>query len=147
MKSVYWLVLASSTQSYIYEVEKLDYKLVKSLSHTDSRLKNVDLDSDGEGKYRSDTSGQGQYQAHTTSHEMQHKRFAQEIAAYLDKGRVDHQYQSLIICAEPHFYGLIESSIPKTVHTLIKKAIQKDYIPLSESERNNVIKGIIQDNH
>ena len=147
MKSVHWLVLASSTHSYIYEVEKQDYKLVKSLSHADSRLKTVDLDSDSEGKYRSDTSGQGQYQAHTTSHEKEHQIFAHEIAAYLEKGRVDHQYQSLIICAEPHFYGLIESSIPKTVQTLIKKAIQKDYIPLSESERNHVIKAIILDNH
>lgn len=146
MKSVNWLVLASSTQSLIYEVDKREYKLVKNMTHEDSRLKAVDLVSDKEGNYMSGNTGHGKYQPATDSHQREHQRFAQEVAAYLDKGRVDHQYNGLIICAEPHFYGLIEGSIPKTVQSLVKKAIHKDYIPLPEAQRNQVIEGIIEEN-
>lgn len=144
MKLNIWLVIANTVEAKIYDVEtRHQFKLIKELSHNASRFKTSELVSDRPGHYQSGLSGHGQFISPTDAHKDEHCQFAKEIAKFLDQERKNHQYESLIICMEPHFHGLLNSAMNGSVQSCVKKHIRKDYIPLPENKLNQTIAGII----
>ncbi len=137
-----WLVIANSTKAQIHKIEQHKATLIETLNHPESRLKSGELTSDEAGHYKSSNGAHGQYQPPSDAHEKEQEYFANEIAKFLEKGRQKNRYGTLIICAAPHFHGLINQAISDPVKLLIKKSIKKDYIPLPANELNEVIEKI-----
>jgi protein required for attachment to host cells len=148
---VTWLVIANSTSASIYDITKPEYpgaqhdshyKLVTELSHEKSRLKTSELVDDKPGHYQGSGSSRGAYSSHTDAHENEIQFFAKDIAHYLETAREKNSFKQLILCAGPHFHGLLNHALSKQTALLVKKHIEKDYIPLSDKKLHDVIETI-----
>ncbi len=129
-----WIVIANARMSTIYSVSPKNhhFNLVKTLFHAeDQHQKNSDLTSDGPGHYQKGrTSLRGSYEE-TNHKELETERFAQHICQELEHGRTTNAYQSLIVIAEPRFYGHINTHAGRHVQPLIKYHLAKDYTHFS----------------
>lgn len=142
-----WLVAASSTTTKIYNITRRkktwddDNKptLIKTLSHPTSQLKNYELASDRPGNFRQKTLTQGKYMPQTDPHHKEMMKFAKEITQYLELEYSNKSFSELILCAEPHFYGLLNQHISKQLALSITKRVQKDYVTLDENKFLTVI--------
>ena len=56
------------------------------------------------------------------------------MADHLDKGRIDNQFERLIIVADPKFLGLLMKSLSDPSKKLVSLKIDKDLSKLSEKE-------------
>lgn len=146
-----WLVIANSVKAYIYNLENVkdelpdihhEVPLVKTFNHPEGRMHAQDLLSDKDGRYTTPGSTQGSYSEHTPEHQIQEIKFSEEIAHYLEHARTQNEYQHLIICAAPHFYGVLKKTLPSHVETMISHHILKDYIPLHGESFKKVVEAI-----
>ncbi|MFZ9036411.1 MAG: host attachment protein, partial [Francisellaceae bacterium] len=56
-----WLVICNASQANVYEVSKVNYKLIDLLMHPQSRLKPQELISDRSGNFQSSQAMPGQF--------------------------------------------------------------------------------------
>jgi protein required for attachment to host cells len=138
MKKVMWLLVANAAQAEIYAVDKRDFTLVKSYTHSQSRLKSGDLTSDKAGHYKTGAAGHGQFEPHSDAHNVEQEHFAKELAGVLEHARQANEYQVLVVCAGPHFHGLLNKE-------MTKMTIEKDYIPLHHKEKEDAIQAIVNE--
>lgn len=146
-----WLIIANSTEALIYNITPADphkkhFDPLKELSHQESRLKSSELGNDENGRYQSQSAPKSAYEPSTTPHEKEIQHFAEELADYLDAERNQNHYKHLVLCAAPHFYGLLKAALTKQTAALVKQHIDKDYIPLSKAELHERVKEIYQHN-
>lgn len=59
-------------------------------------------------------------------HEKHAAEFAHELAEVLERGRVDHGYQRLVLMAPPRFLGRLRGSLHDQVSRLVVDAHDKD---------------------
>lgn len=145
MKEPIWLVVANTVEASIYQVKSpSDWRLIQTYFHNKSRLKSKELVSDKPGRYLGGPYGQGQFAPSSDAHEEEHAIFAKEIAAFLNQEKKAHRYESLILCIEPHFHGLLEKVLSPAVQARVEQHIFKDYIPLSKAKFHQAIKNILQ---
>lgn len=137
-----WIIIANTAAARIYSTIHTDghlhLELVHELSHPESKMKGIDLVTDGSGKYRGEATGtiQGKYQPPTDPKAHEHDIFAREIVELLENARTQNRFGTLIIVADPHFHGLIDKHLKNhaQVNKLVKKHIQKNYINATEQE-------------
>lgn len=68
------------------------------------------------------------------SREVEAMKFAQELAGRLDKGRVDHEYDRLVLVAPPHFLGLLKGTLDGQVQKLLAHTVDKDLTSIQARE-------------
>jgi protein required for attachment to host cells len=139
-----WIMLANETKAYIYSVNKDNIELIDTLKHADSRLQDHQMVSDRSGSYNtSAVGGTGHFQPETDQHTVEQQTFARQIGAHLAKANSMHNYHDLVICAEPHFYGMIKKELTSNVWNSVTHHILKDYIPLSENKIKDILKHLV----
>lgn len=131
-----WVIIANtnSCRIFAYETNPKKLTLVEGLTHPDSKLRNVDLVSDGPGKYRSFTHIGSSFDPRETAHQNEINSFAREIASKLNAAKKKEDYKDLILIAQPHMIGLLHQHLDHHVMQCIKDNINKDYTKLSEKE-------------
>lgn len=139
-----WLVIANAIEAGIYAIQGKTHSLVKSLTHPEGRLKSIEIAGDKAGSYHAGSGPRSHFEAPNSPHEEEHKLFAKEVAHFLEEHRQQHQYHDLIVCAEPHFHGLLNHAFTDSTRSLISQSIQKDYIPLPKEKMTSIIEEIIQ---
>jgi len=143
--TITWIIITNSTKALLYQVENKKANLIKELEHPASRLKSIDLTSDKSGSFKTNHTTRGQFASSANSHEDEHENFSREINELLESNRQKNNYQHLTLCAEPHFLGLLNKHMNPNVQALLKKIIEKDYIPLPKHKLDSVIQNIIQE--
>src|SRR4051812_19123986 len=109
-----WLTICNATKANIYNITRTKFDgagknpLLKVLEHPAGRMKGVDLITDKPGAFKAGNFARGKFIPHTTPHEVQLDHFAKEIANFLENERANQHFQSLIICTDPHFQGILE---------------------------------------
>ena len=139
------LVLANTNKAEIYSVEEQQYALIYQLDHPQSRLKSVELTTDKSGHYQGSQGGHGQFSPPTSAHREEQKQFAVELAEFLVRAGQQLGLQTLVICAEPRFDGLLKQALPQKMHYKNIKHIEKDYIPLSTIKKRQAIEEILHE--
>lgn len=143
-----WLILCNATTAYIYDITrgKQDnpsrYSLVKQFEHPEGQMKGEDLISDKPGYHKSKNSGSGSFSARTDPHETVITDFARQLAKFLDTESHQNHYDQLVVCAEPHFHGVLEKQLSSNVKQHVTRHIHKDYIPLKSNKLDKVISDI-----
>jgi protein required for attachment to host cells len=141
-----WFIVANATKAYVYGFpsEKMDFYtkasstssrhnshyLVDSLEHPQGCMKGSQLITDKPGHYLTPGSTRGNLGERNTPHEIELTTFAKKISDFLESGRTGLQFNHLIICAEPRFYGILQKKLSAPLKKLIMKTIRKDYVPL-----------------
>ena len=133
----HWILTMDSVEYRIFSCESSfkQLALVHKVTHLENKLKDSDLTTDTSGHYMvCGTAAHGAYMPSSDPKEVQLDNFACEIAKELELGRVKHAYDSLIIIALPHMYGLLKRHLDKNILPLITKILEKNAAYLTDSE-------------
>ncbi len=132
-----WILVANASTAHLYRSPRA--KLVNGAfsldpiaeyGHPESRKKCADLKSDKCGH-----SGHGTFVVATDAKEVEAEHFAKQLADKLEDGRVDNEFQDLIVAAPPQFHGRLHKHLNHQLNNMISVWIDKDYTKI-ENERN-----------
>lgn len=70
----------------------------------------------------------------TTPEEKVAARFAHELNDVLERGRVDHSYERLILAAPPRFLGVLQKALGKQVRSCVVAQVDKDLSTMPAQE-------------
>ena len=131
-----FVINSNSNTCRIYQFSKkpLQLSLLKELRHAASKLKDSDIVSDKQGRYKTDMSARSAYSPHTDPKEAEIEFFAREIAKELNHARTTNALKELIVISPPHMNGILNAQFDKNLHELISKNFTKDLIHLQERE-------------
>ncbi|BBD77380.1 host attachment protein [Hydrogenophilus thermoluteolus] len=130
-----WVVVANASTAKIYQAlnAKGELALITTLSHPESRLRNQDLVTDKQKEHHNGGAATPHDGERISPKAVEAQRFAHEIAAYLKEGRVQQQFERLIVAAAPQFKGVLIAALDAATAKLVEKSIDKDYT--QEDER------------
>jgi protein required for attachment to host cells len=123
-----WVVVADTRSARIFSADTPASQLFETeiLTNPEARLHQSDLVSDRPGRDRNSIAG-----THDMGHESDAKveqatRFASDICARLEQGRVKSQFNKLYIVAAPSFLGLIRKHQTPALKKIIAGEISKN---------------------
>lgn len=125
----------TSARLFQYKGQNLPFQLLEEIDHPEGRLKNQDFDSSAPGE-SFDSHGHGR---HDTAREVapkdqEAKRFAGQIAEFLDRKRQEDKIKKIIISAEGGFQGMIKDCLGKETAKLVSDYVSKDLAKISERD-------------
>ncbi|GMQ75700.1 MAG: hypothetical protein BMS9Abin01_0955 [Gammaproteobacteria bacterium] len=130
MKST-WIVVAESARARIFTMSGAGGRLqeIADLSHPESRLHDTELTSDLPGR-AFDSHGQGRHamEQATDPKEREAQVFAVEISRYIDRGRREGSFDSLVLVAPPKFLGRLRPELSKTVRGTLIGELDKNLV-------------------
>lgn len=152
--STAWILVANSSVARLYANHgpKKGLKKLKELEHAASREKGTELTTDGHGRHwggggsngrGATANGRGAYTPSVEPKEVEHERFAQELARELEHGRTSNSYNRLIVVAAPGFMGMLNGKLSAHVKDLISDSLEKDYTKANERELASHLEGCI----
>ncbi len=142
--SITWVVAADFTTAKIYALGQVkgELVLVKELDNPEGRFGAGYIGSDKPGQFDNPMHGQSETFERADPKHVELHQFAHKIAQALESGRVNHEYEQLILVASPHFHGILSEELKKHVAVLVHKNIQKDYLQLPVHELYKHVIGI-----
>lgn len=133
---VHWVVLADASRARICRSDELLTHLeeVGDKFHPESRMHAGELLSDDRGRMRNMAGVGTAMDAHTDPADVEHGRFAAELAHTLLRGLEQGRYERLVIAAPPRFLGMLRGELSPRVQKTVVAEIHHDYVhkPLHE---------------
>ncbi len=121
-------------------ITRLDgtYQLVDSLEHPEGRLHDSELNSDRPGRMPDRKGGSHTMDPEQSAHARKVADFVRRVCARLNKGRLEHEFNALLVAADPHLLGLVRTTLDKQTSGLITASLSKDLqrVPLNELGRH-----------
>ena len=141
------ILVANSSQAHMYKSHKAkilngdaNLELVGEFLHPESRKKNSELGADRSGSYSNPKSaGNSTFMESSNLKEQEADLFAKELSRFLEKGRLNNDFQELIVIAPAHFQGLLGKHFNSNIQSMVYLNIEKDYpdrmlnTPISEN--------------
>ena len=136
-----WILVANASEAHLYESPRL--KLLHGhtplthlaeFAHPESRSKGLHLVTDKLGH-----SGHGTFVETSEPKSHEAMQFARLLIAELEKGRVNHCFQDLIIVAPPKFHGLLNKCLQAPLQHLLSVDVDKDYTQADEQQLRNYL--------
>jgi len=112
-------------------------EFVETIEHPEGRLRDRDIDTDRPGRSFRKDSGDPRRAAMSRGegpHDRAIADFARALADKLQRGRVENQYERLVLVAPPRFLGLLRASLDGPTAQLVVGSIDKDLAARKESE-------------
>jgi hypothetical protein len=131
-----WIVVASREEVRIFSrVGRAHIKLERDIGNPLGRLKNQDLESDKAGAANDNRiRGRPAYSTEESAKERALKDFYREVCDQLDHACSTHEFDSLVIIAEPRLLGYLRGMFSKNVERAISETIPKDLSSERDSE-------------
>jgi protein required for attachment to host cells len=133
-----WVVVAHRCGVRIFEpdAETRVLGLVQEIDHPAGRKKSSDIDTDRSGMAFSSMGGGGGHPMNSeeNAHEHAARTFARTVAESLRKGRVEHQYDGLVLVAEARFLGMLRDALDGPTAQKVDATVDKDLANLSVHE-------------
>jgi protein required for attachment to host cells len=133
-----WIAVCNRTEARVFQTnhrDGKDLKLITKLENPRGRLKNQDINADKPG---SSMGTKFSYPVQMTNTQEPTERvaqiFAKDISQVLEKGRVDHAYDDLVLVGEPHFLGIIRSSLSRPTYNTVKRTLRKDLVNVPDHQ-------------
>lgn len=134
-----WILVAHEAGARVFENQGpgkgLD--LIEQIDHAEGRERDGELASDRPGRSFRKNSGDPRRAAIPPSegpHDRAVANFARDMANKLRQGRVQNQYQRLVLVAPPRFLGLLRSSLDGPTSQLVVGSLRKDLANTKEAE-------------
>ena len=124
-----WILVADQSRARIFRAEAKDGALeeLADIIHPEGRMHGKDLTQDRPSSVQESVGGSRHgIEPETTLEEKISQEFAHELAGLLEHGRINHDYDALVIMAAPHFLGLLRNSIGHEVSKLIVETVNKN---------------------
>jgi protein required for attachment to host cells len=120
-----WIVAADSSRARILQVagrQRLDE--VENLLNPEGRMHDRELTTDASPRLH----GPGGQSAREEPSAVEHtvEVFSKRIGDYLEKARIDHRFDQLVLVAPPKFLGALRKELGKEVGQLVADELPKD---------------------
>ena len=132
-----WVLSANRSSASLFENDwpGKSMRRIQDIPHPQGRMQIKDIDTDKPGRVF-DSFGQGR---HSTSHKQEPtehiaQQFALDLAELLNKGRLNHAYDKLILVAEPNFLGILRDALDKNTELLVTQTVNKELLDVKEEE-------------
>jgi protein required for attachment to host cells len=133
-KKTVWVIAADASRARVLQVASPN-KLaeVASLDNPAGRMQDRELTTDAQPRFRG-TAGPGSDRQEASAVEHATEMFAKRIGDYLEKARIDHRYDELVVIAPPQLLGVLRKEYGKEVGKLVADELPKDLSMLSRHE-------------
>jgi protein required for attachment to host cells len=133
-----WIVAADASRARILQRTGRSQPLVEvqTLSHPTGRMHERDLQTDGEPRFNGHGGvgkpGSAPTGGPASDREAQGARehavgvFARQVGQYLEKARLEHRYDRLVVVAPPKFLGALRGEFGKELAQVVVDEIPKD---------------------
>jgi len=132
-----WVVVADSSRARIFLAESPVAPLaeIKAFENPQGRMHDRDITSDLPGR-SFDSMGNGRHamEPHTDPRHELVVEFARQIAAYLDAGRNNNDYEQLALVAAPSFLGLLREQLNDQLSKLVSYELDKNLSQLDAAD-------------
>lgn len=131
-----WVVVADSSRARFLSLVSRHEPLGEfdGLIHAEGRLREQDEVSDKQGGI---AGGHGEgahnFEAPTDLKHHDAEVFAKQIGDRLEHGRVNHEYDRLILVAPPAFLGVLRQELNDHVQELVKASLDKNLVAEDEA--------------
>lgn len=141
-----WIVAADEGRARVLQVARPEKRLleIEDMLNPEGRLQNRDLVTDAEPRFSghggvgkpgaSPTGGPASDRQAASAVEHSAQKFAKQIARRLEKARVEHRFDQLVLVAPPKFLGALRKELDKEVEKLVAEELPKDLSWLSARE-------------
>jgi protein required for attachment to host cells len=121
-----WIVAADSSRARILQVAgRQRLAEIEDLVNPEGRLQDRELITDAHPRFRG-TDGPGSDRQEMPAVEHTVELFAKRVGDYLDKARVAHRFDELVLVAPPKFLGALRKELGKEVGKLVADELPKD---------------------
>jgi protein required for attachment to host cells len=124
-----WILVANAARARLFEAGERDGQLVElaGFASPDSRLHGSDFTSEPAGRVQeSASSARHGIEPPQDPHEKASLQFAHGLAQILERGRLEHEYEQLVLVAAPRFLGQLRGSLDAQVARLVTRSVDKD---------------------
>ena len=128
---VTWVLCANQSDAKLFECRKLNERLrfIKNFPNSEGHLRPHEIESDREG---SKAGGGSSFAMHGVSPHEGPKmtiasRFARSLNHELEKSDDEGGYDSLVICADPKFLGILKAALSKRVEKKVIGTVSQNY--------------------
>ncbi|MBD8527460.1 host attachment protein [Pseudomarimonas arenosa] len=124
-----WVLIANSARARLFEAEKKNGGLTElaDFVQPDSQMRGVDLADSRPGRVQESASPERHsMEPHTHPRDKSALQFAHGLADILDRARVEHEYDRLVLVAPPRFLGQLRNSLDDQVSQLVVNSVDKD---------------------
>jgi protein required for attachment to host cells len=126
-----WVVVADRSRARFFLLESLIEPMqeFEGMVHEEGRMSGVDELSDRQGGIAGGH-GEGDHTFEAPTDFKQHEAevFARQIEEKLECGRVNHQYQKLILVAPPFFLGVLRQVLNPHIQELVGHSLDKNLV-------------------
>lgn len=128
-----WVLVGENSRAIIYSMasRKAELEEIQCYTQPGARLHERQLTSDLPGRVVDSDAGRHSLESRASKKETQALDFAKTVCAALDKGCLENQYEQLVLCASPHFLGLIRQHLKAATNDLVIAAIDKNLVKTS----------------
>lgn len=123
------VVVADAAQAKIFRFRaaRLPLEPIEVLSHEESRMKNQELVTGGQGgTHASAGHGEDQTSGSRQAHEHEAERFAVELADWLRAARTKQGVDDLVLISAPRFLGRLRDHLDRPTARCVSHSINKD---------------------
>lgn len=136
MKST-WVLVADRARARLFKLvgEGSQLDELRSFANPEARTPMADMVRDRKPRTQESMgSARHAIEPHTTLDEKISERFARELEAVLEEGRVQHRYERLVLVAPPGFLGTLNQTLGKQVRGHVVLEVDKDLSALPPRE-------------
>lgn len=141
-----WVVVADAARARVLASQgKLrPFGNIEQFVHGESRLRDTEQVSDRPGRsFDSFGAGRHSMEAPTEPSDQEATRFAATIAERLHKGRVDNEFDDLVLVAPPRFLGTLRKALDKESAALVRAELDKEFSQLDDEEIRRRLESVL----
>lgn len=137
--STTWILVAHEAGARLFESHGpgKGLQLVEEVEHPAGRARDGEIDTDRPGRSFRKNSADPRRAAMSRSegpHDRAVASFARELANKLQHGRMQNEFERLVLVAPPRFLGLLRSSIDTPTQQLVVGSLDKDLAKVKEAD-------------
>jgi protein required for attachment to host cells len=140
------IVVADEREASFFDAAALNspWSVQGSIRNPVAGLKDSDLESDREGRRFGGIASNGQMHHHGVDGERSAERheltlFAKQVAQCIDSGRVNHEFDRLILVAPPKVLGLLRQGLSAAAQALLTAEVAKDVVRRTPNDIRAVV--------
>jgi protein required for attachment to host cells len=140
-----WILVADGARARLFSSEPRDTALVElecfanpdgDIRHTTTHRPPTVNESVGPARHS--------IEPHTTLREKATDRFAKSLSDVLERGRLDHRFERLVLVAPARFLGALHENLHKPLHDCVSGEVRKDLTSLAPDElRSRIPAGLL----
>lgn len=126
-----WILVAESSRAKLYATPARSEPIaeVESFAHPEGRLPERDLVSDNAG-FDGGSVGQSHHvmQKKVSARDEEAERFAKRLTDHLEAGRLQGEFDKMVLMAPPGFLGHLRNNLNKDLKAMVVSEVDKNLV-------------------